>query len=99
MIQHLSFTFIPFFAFATQLFSTPVTSLNLHNQAPLFTLQSSAFYRQPIIASSRHIYVLLFFAHDPVRGESHNQHATTPERLQHYQAFGHRHLGGKVDTA
>jgi len=34
MIQHLSFTFIPF---ATQLFSTPVTSLNLRNQAPLFT--------------------------------------------------------------
>jgi len=37
MIQHLSFTFIPFFAFATQLFSTPVTSLNLRNQALLFT--------------------------------------------------------------
>jgi len=34
MIQHLSFTF---FAFATQLFSTLVTSLNLHNQAPPYT--------------------------------------------------------------
>ena len=39
MIQQLSFTFFPFSAFATQLFSTPVTSLNLRNQhqAPLFT--------------------------------------------------------------
>jgi len=37
MIQHLSFTFFPFFAFATQLFSCPITSLNLRNQAPLFT--------------------------------------------------------------
>jgi len=36
MIQRLSFTFIPF-VFATQLFSIPVTSLNLRNQAPLFT--------------------------------------------------------------
>jgi len=35
MIQHLSFTFFPFIDFATQLFSTPVTSLNLCNQAPL----------------------------------------------------------------
>jgi len=34
MIQHFSFTFFPF---ATQLFSTPVTSSNLRNQAPLFT--------------------------------------------------------------
>jgi len=37
MIQHFSFTFFPFFDFATQLFSTPVTSLNLRNQAPLFS--------------------------------------------------------------
>jgi len=37
MIQHLSFTFFIFFAFATQLFSTPVTSLHLRNQAPPFT--------------------------------------------------------------
>jgi len=29
--------FFPFVAFATQLFSTPVTSSNLRNQAPLFT--------------------------------------------------------------
>jgi len=36
MIQHLSFTLFTFFAFATQLFSTPVTSLNFRNQAPLF---------------------------------------------------------------
>jgi len=28
--------FFPFSDFATQLFSTPVTSSNLHNQAPLF---------------------------------------------------------------
>jgi len=36
MIQHFSFTF---FAFATQVFSTPVmvTSSNLRNQAPRFT--------------------------------------------------------------
>jgi len=34
MIQHFFFTF---FYFATQRFSTPVTSSNLHNQAPLFT--------------------------------------------------------------
>jgi len=32
-----SFAFCPFIPFATQLFSTPVTSSNLHNQAPLFT--------------------------------------------------------------
>jgi len=37
MIQHFSFTFFPFFDFATQLFSTPATSSNLRNQAPLFT--------------------------------------------------------------
>jgi len=37
MIQHFSFTFFPFFDFATQLFFTPVTSSNLRNQAPLFT--------------------------------------------------------------
>jgi len=37
MIQHLSFTFFHFFAFATQLFSTPVISLNFRSQAPLFT--------------------------------------------------------------
>jgi len=37
MIQHFSFTFFPFFAFAMQLFSTPVTSSNLRNQAPPFT--------------------------------------------------------------
>jgi len=37
MIQHFSFTFFPFFDFATQLFSTPFTSSNLRNQAPLFT--------------------------------------------------------------
>ena len=37
MIQHFSFTFFPFFAIAMRLFSTAVTSSNLHNQAPLFT--------------------------------------------------------------
>jgi len=37
MKKHFSFTFFPFFAFAMQLFSTPVTSSNLRNQAPLFT--------------------------------------------------------------
>jgi len=37
MIQHFSFTFFPFFDFAAQPFSTPVTSSNLRNQAPLFT--------------------------------------------------------------
>jgi len=37
MIQHFSFTFFHFFGLATQLFSTPVTSSNLHNQAQLFT--------------------------------------------------------------
>jgi len=37
MIQHFSFTIFPFFDFATQLFSTPSTSSNLRNQAPLFT--------------------------------------------------------------
>jgi len=37
MVQHFSFTFLPFFAFATQLFSTLVMSSNLCNQAPLFT--------------------------------------------------------------
>jgi len=40
MIQHFSFTF---FAFAMQLFSTLVTSSNLHNQAQLFYLRSSVF--------------------------------------------------------
>ena len=37
IIQHFFFTFFPFFAFAMQLFSTPVTSSNLRNQALLFT--------------------------------------------------------------
>jgi len=37
MIQYFSFTFFRFSAFATQLFSTPVTSSNLRNQATLFT--------------------------------------------------------------
>jgi len=37
MMQHFSFTFFPFYDFATQLFSTPVTSSNLRNQAPPFT--------------------------------------------------------------
>jgi len=37
MIQHFSFTFFPFFAFETQLFSTPVTSSNLRNQAQPFS--------------------------------------------------------------
>ena len=37
MIQHFSFTFFPFFDFAMQLFSTPVTSSNLRNQSLLFT--------------------------------------------------------------
>jgi len=36
MIQHFSFTFFHFFDFAMQLFSTPVTSSNLRNQALLF---------------------------------------------------------------
>jgi len=36
-----------FFAFATQLFSTPFTSLNLRNQAPLFTELRLLHYRQP----------------------------------------------------
>jgi len=45
MIQPLSFTF---FAFATQLFSTPVTSLKLRNK--LRYLRSAAFHRQPSIA-------------------------------------------------
>jgi len=39
VIQHFSFTFFPFFAFATQLFSTPVMSSNnnIRNQGPLLT--------------------------------------------------------------
>jgi len=37
MIQHFSFTFFLFVVFATQLFSTPVTSSNFRNQALLFT--------------------------------------------------------------
>jgi len=37
MMQYFSFAFLPFFAFATQLFSTPVTSSNLCNRALLFT--------------------------------------------------------------
>jgi len=37
MIEHFSFTFFNCFAFATQLFSTPVTSSHLRNLAPLFT--------------------------------------------------------------
>jgi len=37
MIQNLSFTLFPFSAIETQLFSTPVTSLNHRNQAPLCT--------------------------------------------------------------
>jgi len=39
--------FFPFFDFATQLFSIPVTSSNLRSQAPRF-LRSSAFYTQPL---------------------------------------------------
>jgi len=37
MTQHFFFTFFSFFAFATQLFSTLVTSSNLRNRASLFT--------------------------------------------------------------
>jgi len=37
MLQHFSLTIFPFFDCATQLFSTPVTSSNLRNQAQLFT--------------------------------------------------------------
>ena len=37
MIQPFSFTFFHVFAFATQLFYTPVTTSNLRDQAPLFT--------------------------------------------------------------
>jgi len=36
MMQHFSFTFFPFFDFATQLLSTPIMSSNLRNHAPLF---------------------------------------------------------------
>jgi len=36
-INYFSFAFFLFIPFATQLFSTPVTSSNLRNQAPLFT--------------------------------------------------------------
>jgi len=44
MIQHFSFTFFPFFAFATKLFSTPVTSSNLRNQAPPLTGHSQKYF-------------------------------------------------------
>jgi len=37
MIQHFSVTLFPFFDFAAQLFTSPITSSNLRNQAPLFT--------------------------------------------------------------
>jgi len=37
MINYFSFAFFLFIPFATQLSSTPVTSSNLRNQAPLFT--------------------------------------------------------------
>jgi len=37
IIKYFSFAFFLFTPFATQLFSTPVTSSNLRNQAPLFT--------------------------------------------------------------
>jgi len=36
IIKYFFFAFIPFIPFATQLFSTPVTSSNLRNQAPQF---------------------------------------------------------------
>ena len=38
-----SFAFFPFILFARQLFSTPVTSSTLRNQAPLFTDRLSLF--------------------------------------------------------
>jgi len=41
MMKHFSLTFFPFFAFATQLFSTPLTSSNLRNQIRL--LQATSF--------------------------------------------------------
>jgi len=37
IMKYFSFAFFLFIRFATQLFSTPVTSSNLRNQAPLFT--------------------------------------------------------------
>ena len=37
IIKYFSFAFFLFIPFATQLFSTPLTSSNLRNQAPLFT--------------------------------------------------------------
>jgi len=48
IIKYFSFAFFPFIPFAMQLFSNPVTSSNLRNQAPLFTelrfLQGTAWY-------------------------------------------------------
>jgi len=37
IIRYFSFAFFLCILYATQLFSTPVTSSNLHNQAPLLT--------------------------------------------------------------
>jgi len=48
------------YSFATQLFSTPVTSSNLRNHAPLFTLRSSAFYWQPRKCTKRPTAIFIF---------------------------------------
>jgi len=49
MMQHFSLTFIPFFDFATQLFSTPLRHQTFATK--LRYLRSSAFYRQPLFWS------------------------------------------------
>jgi len=58
MIQHFSFTFFPFFVFATQFFTTLLTSSNLRNQAPLFT--------ELRLLQGTQWLLLVFFPLDPV---------------------------------
>ena len=53
MKQHFSFTLFPFFAFVTQLFSTPVTSSNNRNQAPPFTGHLSSVHLRDSITLSK----------------------------------------------
>jgi len=54
IINYFFFAFFLFIPFATQLFSTPVTSSNLRKK--LRNLRSSAFYRQPKLIATLILY-------------------------------------------
>jgi len=90
MIQYFFFTFFPFFYFATQLFSTAVTSSNLRHQAPPFTgNRYKGFYGFHSCALRHEVSPRLLFSkisspplvNDIVAIGNHTINATPLERL------------------